>query len=57
MPYSLIDRELPDERIGPHFCQETVQQYLIARSASIAGGSDEIQRNIIAKHVLGLTSK
>lgn len=54
MPYPMVDRELPAERIGPAWCQDEMQQYLIARSASIAGGSDEVQRNIIAKHVLGL---
>ena len=31
-----------------------VSTYLYARSASIAGGTNEIQRNIIAKRVLGL---
>jgi alkylation response protein AidB-like acyl-CoA dehydrogenase len=31
-----------------------VTRYLEARAASIAGGSDEVQRNIIAKHVLKL---
>ncbi len=45
---------MPDDRIGPYYCQEEVAQYLIARSVSIAGGSDEVQRNIIAKQVLGL---
>ena len=29
-------------------------RYLEARAASIAGGSDGVQRNIIAKHVLKL---
>ena len=55
MPYPLTPAgEVPDERIGPRFCQEEVAQYLIGRSASIAGGSDVVQRNIIAKQVLGL---
>ncbi|HSG88573.1 MAG TPA: acyl-CoA dehydrogenase family protein [Pseudomonadales bacterium] len=54
MPYPLDGAELADDRIGPRWCQDEMQQYLIARSASIAGGSDEVQRNIIAKHVLGL---
>lgn len=34
--------------------REDISTYLIGRSASIAGGSNEVQRNIIAKHVLGL---
>lgn len=54
LPYPLVDFEIAADRIGPHWCQEEMQQYLIARSASIAGGSDEVQRNIMAKQVLGL---
>jgi hypothetical protein len=46
--------EVPDDRVGPRYFQAKVAQYLIGRSASIAGGSDEVQRNIIAKQVLGL---
>lgn len=42
------------ERIGPDWAQTEVVRYLEGRAASIAGGSDEIQRNIIAKHVLRL---
>jgi alkylation response protein AidB-like acyl-CoA dehydrogenase len=34
--------------------RDEISTYLIGRSASIAGGSNEVQRNIIAKHVLGL---
>jgi hypothetical protein len=41
-------------RIGPEWARPETQRYLIGRSASIAGGSDEIQRNVIAKHVLEL---
>lgn len=54
LPYAMEDHELPAERIAARWCQDEMQQYLIARSASIAGGSDEVQRNIIARHVLGL---
>lgn len=54
LPYPMDARELPADRIGPAWCQDEMQQYLIARSASIAGGSDEVQRNIMAKQVLGL---
>lgn len=54
LPYPLVDFEIATDRIGPEWCQEEMQQYLIARSASIAGGSDEVQRNIMAKQVLGL---
>jgi alkylation response protein AidB-like acyl-CoA dehydrogenase len=34
--------------------REDVATYLLGRSASIAGGSNEVQRDIIARHVLGL---
>ena len=54
MPYPLVDGDPPRPGIGPEYAQLEMAQYLLARSASIAGGSDEIQRNIIAKHVLGL---
>ena len=34
--------------------REEVSTYLIGRAASIAGGANEVQRDIIARHVLGL---
>lgn len=49
LPYPMIDHEPSPDRIGLHWCQNEMQQYLIARSASIAGGSNEVQRNIKAK--------
>ncbi|HEY8572250.1 acyl-CoA dehydrogenase family protein [Phenylobacterium sp.] len=42
------------ETVGPDWAQPETVRYLEGRAASIAGGSDEIQRNIIAKHVLRL---
>lgn len=42
------------EPVGPDWAQRETIRYLMGRTASIAGGSDEVQRNIIAKHVLGL---
>lgn len=42
------------QTIGPDWAQPEMARYLEARAASIAGGSDEVQRNIIAKHVLKL---
>ena len=42
-----------DEAHDPGF-REDVSTYLMGRAASIAGGTDEIQRDIIARHVLGL---
>lgn len=44
LPYSFDERGLREE----------VSTYLIGRSASIAGGTNEVQRDIIAKRVLGL---
>ena len=54
-PYSaeLLDGS-NSQTIGPEYAREEMALYMIGRSASIAGGSDEVQRNITAKHVLGL---
>jgi alkylation response protein AidB-like acyl-CoA dehydrogenase len=40
--------------IGPDFAHRTAPTYYNARKTTIYGGSNEIQRNIIAKMVLGL---
>jgi alkylation response protein AidB-like acyl-CoA dehydrogenase len=40
--------------IGPDYSHETAPTYFNGRKTSIYGGSNEIQRNIIAKMVLGL---
>ncbi len=40
--------------IGPDYTMNTTGKYLNQRKASIYGGSNEIQRNIIAKLILGL---
>jgi alkylation response protein AidB-like acyl-CoA dehydrogenase len=45
------DNEHP---IGPDFSHRTAPSYFNMRKTSIYGGSNEIQRNIIAKMVLGL---
>jgi len=42
------------EAIGPEVALTAVARYFNGRAASISGGSNEIQRNIIAKMVLGL---
>ena len=47
--------DFPDiNRIGEGIETRTSLQYFNNRKASIYGGSNEIQKNIIAKHVLGL---
>ncbi len=43
-----------DDRIGSGAETQTSLQYFNNRKASIYGGSNEIQKNIISKHVLGL---
>jgi alkylation response protein AidB-like acyl-CoA dehydrogenase len=40
--------------LGPPWALPETVRYFEGRAASIAGGSDEVQRNIIAKHVLKL---
>ncbi len=42
------------ETFGPDYAPIVVPTYLNGRAASIFGGSQEVQRNIIAKAVLGL---
>jgi alkylation response protein AidB-like acyl-CoA dehydrogenase len=44
----------PQPPIGPPWVGRELARYFEGRAASIAGGTDEIQRNIIAKHVLRL---
>ncbi len=41
-------------RIGPDYGETVVPRYLNSRAASIFGGAREVQKNIIAKVVLGL---
>ncbi|MGV2870933.1 acyl-CoA dehydrogenase family protein [Colwellia sp. E150_009] len=42
------------EPIGPFFAANTAPHYYNNRKVTIYGGTNEIQKNIIAKHVLGL---
>jgi alkylation response protein AidB-like acyl-CoA dehydrogenase len=42
------------ERVGPEYAAPLAAQYFNYRKVSIYGGSNEIQKNIIAKAVLGL---
>ncbi|MGA0600119.1 acyl-CoA dehydrogenase family protein [Caulobacter sp. KR2-114] len=44
----------PVPPVGPPWVRRELARYFEGRAASIAGGTDEIQRNIIAKHVLHL---
>jgi alkylation response protein AidB-like acyl-CoA dehydrogenase len=57
-PYGLALREHPPSANlfvpGPASMHTVSEKYLNIRKLSIYGGSNEIQRNIIAKSVLGL---
>jgi len=43
-----------DEPIGPAWSASVAPDYFYTRAASIYGGSNEIQKNVIAKRILGL---
>ena len=43
-----------DQRVGEGAETQSSLTYFNFRKASIYGGSNEIQKNIVAKHVLGL---
>ncbi len=43
-----------DPWVGPEYAETATPRYLNARAASIFGGSKEVQKNIVAKVVLGL---
>jgi len=59
-PYALP--HLPDawgnhwlgEHVGPDYAAPLAARYFNYRKVSIYGGSNEIQRNIVAQHILGL---
>jgi alkylation response protein AidB-like acyl-CoA dehydrogenase len=42
------------EAIGPEWAATIAPDYFYTRASTIYGGSNEIQRNVIAKHLLGL---
>lgn len=43
--------------MGPEEFAATTMRYAFTRAATIYGGSDEVQKNVIAKMVLGLNFK
>ena len=58
-PYALPDGAPPDDRwnepaVGPDWAAPLAPSYFNMRKVSIYGGSNEIQKNIIAKAILGL---
>jgi len=42
------------ERVGPEYAAPLASRYFNYRKVTIYGGSNEIQRNIISQHILGL---
>ncbi|WP_439815358.1 acyl-CoA dehydrogenase family protein [Zavarzinia sp. CC-PAN008] len=54
MPYERTEPGANEGAIGPDYAGRSMGTYLNTRAASIYGGSNEIQRNIMAKAVLGL---
>jgi pimeloyl-CoA dehydrogenase large subunit len=54
MPYQHAEEGRNEPAIGPDYASETAPVYFNYRKVSIYGGSNEIQRNIIAKAILGL---
>ena len=53
-PFFLESELGSNESIGPEYAGPVMSQYLNLRKVSIYGGSNEIQRNVIAKAILGL---
>ena len=43
-----------EDWIGPEYAETITGRFINSRAASIFGGSKEVQKNIIAKAVLGL---
>jgi alkylation response protein AidB-like acyl-CoA dehydrogenase len=49
-----IEEGPPPNALGPDFAPVVAAQYFNNRKLSIFGGSNEVQRDIIAKSILGL---
>jgi alkylation response protein AidB-like acyl-CoA dehydrogenase len=50
----MLDADYDGVRVGPDFAAAASAQYFNNRKLSIFGGSNEIQKNIISKMILGL---
>jgi alkylation response protein AidB-like acyl-CoA dehydrogenase len=53
-PDGFNSNKVPSSEIGSDFSVNSVSKYLNFRKTSIYGGSNEIQKNIIAKAILGV---
>ena len=49
-----LDSNLDPSVLGHDFASQARVNYMYGRAASIYGGSNEVQRNVIAKMVLGV---
>ena len=54
LPYQDMDRRTNEPPVGPDWAAALAPAYFNNRKVSIYGGSNEIQRSIIAKAILGL---
>ena len=50
----LLPSDLSGEQVGHSFGSQSRMAYMYGRAATIYGGSNEVQKNIIAKAILGL---
>ncbi|HBX71835.1 MAG TPA: pimeloyl-CoA dehydrogenase large subunit, partial [Halieaceae bacterium] len=50
----VLPNDLTAEQLGHDFGSQARQTYMYGRASTIYGGSNEVQKNIIAKAVLGL---
>ncbi len=53
-PFYLENEIGSNETVGPDYAAPVMPHYLNYRKVSIYGGSNEIQRNVISKAILGL---
>ncbi|RYY06929.1 MAG: pimeloyl-CoA dehydrogenase large subunit, partial [Alphaproteobacteria bacterium] len=53
LPYDDSDEGSNEPPVGPDYAAEAAPIYFNWRKISIYGGSNEIQRNIVAKAILG----
>ena len=49
-----LQGDLSSQQLGHDFADFAQKVYFRGRASSIYGGSDEVQKNVTAKHVLGL---
>lgn len=50
----VLPTDLDPDALGHEFATDARRSYMYGRAATIYGGSNEVQKNIIAKYVLGL---